>query len=75
MSTPGNRITLRLACASPQEAKRFVAALAPDNGGHLTATADGATLVLDAAAEAPLGLLRTIEDALQCLHAAGLRST
>ena len=69
-----NSITLRIAAGSPQEAARLVAALAPDNGEFLVARAEGAAIVLETKAESPLGLLRTVEDALQCLHAAGLSS-
>ncbi len=66
-----NGITLRLGTASAEDAERFLAALAPDNGDFLTVRSEGHVLILEATAAMPLGLLRTVEDALQCLHAAG----
>ncbi|MEK6984772.1 MAG: hypothetical protein AABX89_00090 [Candidatus Thermoplasmatota archaeon] len=69
-----HRITLRIEASSAEEARHLVASLAPENGTFLTARVEGAFIVLDAEATTALGLLRTVEDALQCLHAAGLRA-
>lgn len=69
-----HRVALRIEAASAAEARHFVAALAPENGTFLTARAQDNVIVLAAEAETALGLLRTVEDALQCLHAAGLRA-
>jgi hypothetical protein len=63
--------TLRLAFGSPEAARRAQAALAPDDGGLLFTRAEGAVLVLEAASGSPMGLLRTLDDALACLRALG----
>ena len=55
---------------SPEEAARMAASLAPDDDGHLAVRQDGSTLVLEAASDAPLGLLRTVDEALAVLTAA-----
>jgi hypothetical protein len=55
--------------AAAEQARRAIEA---DNGDFLTAYTDGKHIVLDAEADSPLGLLRTIEDALTCLRATGL---
>ncbi len=64
--------TVRLQMADRAAAERARRALEADNGDFLTAYVDGKALVMDAEAESPLGLLRTIEDALNCLRATGL---
>ncbi len=63
-----NQATLRLAVP---DADACAAALAPDNDGHLDVhVADH--LILEAKATTPMGLLRTLDDALGCLRATGL---
>ncbi|HUR67927.1 MAG TPA: KEOPS complex subunit Pcc1 [Candidatus Thermoplasmatota archaeon] len=62
--------TLRLRFASADEAQRMAAALAPDDDGYLRVRVEGALLVLEAEAEAPLGLLRTLDEVLAQLSAA-----
>ncbi|MEA3191441.1 MAG: hypothetical protein QOD77_2023 [Thermoplasmata archaeon] len=64
-----NQGTLRIAFPSAAAARRAQAALAPDDGGHIKSRCEGTTLVLDAAAGSPMGLLRTLDDALACLRA------
>lgn len=61
---------LRLAFATADEAERMAAALAPENGGFVRTRIEGATLVVEADAESPLSLLRTLDDVLVCLQAA-----
>ncbi len=68
-----HRLTVRLEAVSAPAAATAVAALAPDNGGFLTARADGSVVVLEASGTSPRALLRTLEDALDCLYATGLR--
>ena len=65
-----HRATLRLAFASEDEARRMLQALSPENGAFLSGRVEGRALVLDAAADSPLGLLHTLDDALACLGAA-----
>lgn len=65
-----HRATLRLAFSSPEEAARMAASLAPENGAWLATRVEGADLVAEAAADSPLGLLHTLDDALACLGAA-----
>ena len=65
-----HRATLRLAFATPEEAARMAASLAPENGPHLATRLEGAELVAEAEADSPLGLLHTLDDALACLGAA-----
>ncbi|MGB1585835.1 MAG: hypothetical protein ACPHID_02160 [Thermoplasmatota archaeon] len=64
-----NTATLRLALERPEEAQ---AALAPDDGGFLVTRVDGSVLELTARAEAPMGLLRTLDDVMGCLRATGI---
>lgn len=64
------RATLRLAFADAHEAARLASALAPENEHFLAVRQDDAVLVLDASADGPLSLLRTLDDALACLGAA-----
>lgn len=65
-----SKATLRLRFASPEEAQRLADALAPENDGFLETRVEGDTLVAEASADAPLSLLRTLDDALACLAAA-----
>lgn len=62
--------TLRLAFESAELAMRMRASLAPDDDGHLLLRVEGATLVVEARAEAPLGLLRTLDETVAQLIAA-----
>ena len=64
------RATLRMPFASPEEAARMAASLAPENGRHLATRVEGSELVAEAEADAPLSLLHTLDDALACLGAA-----
>lgn len=64
------RATLRLAFATEAEARVLAAALSPENGKWLVSRVEGATLVCEAEADAPLSLLHTLDDALACLTAA-----
>ena len=64
------RATMRLQFASPEEAQRMADALAPENGAYLSVRVEGSALVAEAAADAPLKLLHTLDDALACLAAA-----
>lgn len=70
MSAGAHRATLRLGFASSDDATRMAASIAPENAGFLRSRVEGAALVLDAEADAPLTLLRTLDDALACLTAA-----
>ena len=47
-------------------------ALGPDNDGHIEAEVEAGTLVLSAASPSPMGLLRSLDDALGCLRATGI---
>ncbi|HEX2021474.1 MAG TPA: KEOPS complex subunit Pcc1 [Candidatus Thermoplasmatota archaeon] len=64
------RASVRLTFGSPAEAERLAASLAPENDGFLTARVEGRVLALDAEADGPLSLMRTLDDALACLSAA-----
>lgn len=65
-----HRATLRLAFDSAEQATRLAASLAPEDDGFLAVRAEGAALVLEARADAPLGLLRTLDEAVAQLAAA-----
>lgn len=62
--------TLRLRFASPEQAQRIAESLAPENEGYLRARVEGATLVAEAQADTPLGLLRTLDEVLALAGAA-----
>ena len=64
------RAVLRLSFGSPTDASHLAAALAPENGEWLRTRVEGSDLVCEAEADAPLGLLHTLDDALACLGAA-----
>lgn len=72
MSPPAatHRATLRLSFASPEEAARMAASLAPENGTWLSTRVEGHHLLAEADADSPLALLHTLDDALACLGAA-----
>lgn len=65
-----HRATLRLAFASPEQAARLLASLAPDDDGHLQARVEGSEIVAEAASDSPMGLLRTLDEVVATLAAA-----
>jgi uncharacterized protein YqfA (UPF0365 family) len=65
-----HKATLRLAFADAAEAARMAAAIEPENAGFVRTRVEGAALVVEADADAPLSLLRTLDDVLVCLQAA-----
>lgn len=65
-----HRATLRLAFASADEATRMAAAIEPENEGFVRTRVEGASLVVEAEADAPLSLLRTLDDVVVCLQGA-----
>lgn len=67
---PQSRVMMRLRFASEEEARQLSEVIAPENEGYVATRVDGSDLVLEAAADAPLSLLRTLDDALACLAAA-----
>lgn len=64
-------IALRIRCADAAEAGRLLRALAPDDPGGVGLRVEGADLVVDARSPTALGALRTVDDVLGCLRAAG----
>lgn len=64
--------SLRIRFPSHTEADRAGRALAPDNEGHVAWLAEGNDLVLECSSDSVLGLVRTVDDVLGCLRAAGL---
>lgn len=62
--------TLRLAFHDAQEAALVAQAIAPENEGYVTVRQEGATLHIETSADAPLALLRTLDDLLACASAA-----
>lgn len=69
MTGPKHRASLRLSFATPAEAARLAASIAPENGEHLAVRLEGDVLVAEAEAASPLALLHTLDDALACLSA------
>lgn len=65
-----SKAEVRLAFASPEEAVRVAASIEPENDGFLRATVVGHDLIVEAEADSPLSLLRTLDDALACIGAA-----
>lgn len=63
--------TLSIQYVSATEAQQAGQSLAPDNEGHVTWHVHGTSLILQAKAESVLGLVRSLDDALGCLRAAG----
>ena len=63
-------IALRLRCRGPDEARRLLRSVAPDDPGSLGLRAEGADLVLAVRSGTALGALRTVDDVLGCLRAA-----
>lgn len=57
-----HRATLRLAFADATQAERVRASLAADDDGHLRIRVEEAVLVVDAASDTPLGLLRALDE-------------
>lgn len=64
------RAAIELGTAADALAK--ARALAPDNDGLMQARANGNVIRIEARADSVLGLLRTLDDALACLRAAGV---
>lgn len=64
--------SLRVRCASRAEAERLGRSLEPDNEGHVAWLVEGGELVLEASSGTVLGLVRTVDDLLGCIRAAGL---
>jgi hypothetical protein len=62
--------TLRLAFASTDEAREMADAIAPENEGFVSTRIEGTVLVVEARAQTPIGLLRTLDDVLVCLQGA-----
>src|SRR5207249_10936423 len=62
------RLTLTFDDAASAEA--VAAAVALDDEGYLRTTRRGRTLIAEASAEAPMGLLRTLDDYLACISVA-----
>lgn len=71
-SPAAHTASLRIRFASRTEADRAGRSLAPDNAGHVAWAVDGGDLVLEASADSVLGLVRTVDDLLGCLRAAGI---
>lgn len=64
--------TLTLEFASESDARTVARAIAPDNGTHATCKAIGRRVQVVASADTPMGLLRTLDDLLECVRATGL---
>jgi hypothetical protein len=64
--------TVVISLASREQALQMAAALAPDNDGFLTTRVEGTNLHLEATSNDAMGLLRSLDDALGCLRAAGV---
>lgn len=67
-----HKLRLRLECSDHAQAERLRAALAADEPGSVSLSVAAKILHVDAKAPTLLGLLRTAEDVLVCLRAAGL---
>lgn len=65
-----HRATLTLHFDSPAMAQRLAASLAPDDDGFVRLRVDGASLVVEAEGDAPMGLLRTLDEVVATLAAA-----
>ncbi len=63
--------TVRFAFATPEDAAAACKALEPDHEGHMQGRVEGNVLVLTATSASALGMLRTLEDAIQCVQALG----
>lgn len=64
------RATLTLSFSGAEQAARLAASLAPEEDEHLRVRVEGAALVLEAESDAPLGLLRTLDEVVAQLAAA-----
>lgn len=65
-----HRAVLRIACGDAARAERLRASLTPDDDGHLAMRVEADALVLEAGSDTPLGLLRTLDEAVAQLAAA-----
>lgn len=61
---------LRLHADSAEQALRLAASLAPDDDGYVAVRVEGATIVVEASAAAPMGLLRSLDEVVAVLAAA-----
>lgn len=67
-----HRATIRITFPDPDAADQARRSLEPDNDGIMETTVDGADLVLTAASDSIMGLLRSLDDAMGCLRATGI---
>lgn len=65
-----HKATMRLHFDSPKQAAHLAASLAPENEGFVRARVEGSSIVADAEADTPLGLLRTLDEVIAVLAAA-----
>ncbi len=65
------RVTIRF--ASADEAERAAKSIAPDNDGHAECMVQGSDLIITAASDSMLGLVRTLDDILGCLRSTGIQ--
>ncbi len=54
-----------------EAAETTLRALEPDNGGVLSCRVEGDALVLECHSDKAMGVLRTLDDALDCVRALG----
>ena len=66
-----HKATLRLHFDSPAQAANLVASLAPENEGFVRARVEGSSIVAEAESDTPMGLLRTLDEVVVVLAAAG----
>lgn len=62
--------TVRLVLGA-EAARTAMAALEPDNDGHLEVRVEGDELVLSCGSGSVMGVLRSLDDALDCVRALG----
>lgn len=66
------KATLTLETRDAKEAVALAAALTPDNGSHASCKAVRAAVVVEVQADSTMGLLRSLDDVLECARATGL---
>lgn len=66
------KATVTINLGTKREAEALAAALKPDSGGFLTVKVAGSMVTLQCTADSAMGLLRTLDDALAGVQAAGL---
>jgi len=64
------RLEIEVGLGSEAQARDVLAAISPDNEGHVYAVRKGDVLTLRASAETPLSLLHTVEDLMPCMSVA-----